>query len=138
MARNAGLDLVEHRDRGADLAGCAVAALEAIVFDERGLHGMHLVGRAETFDGRDAVAFVHHREREAGVDAASVDDHRAGATLAVIATFLGAGEVQVVAQRVEQRGARVELERVRFAVHLERELSRSTGAAVPDACAFAE
>ena len=49
-------------------------------------------------------------------------DHRAGAALAVIAALLGAGEVQVVAQRVEQRGARVELESVLFAVDSKRDL----------------
>ena len=76
----------------------------------------------EPFDGGNAVAFVHDREREAGIDAASVDDHRAGATLSVVATFFGAGEMQMVTQRIEQRGARVELQRARFAVHVEREL----------------
>ncbi len=45
--------------------------------------------------------------------------HRAGAALAVVAALLGAGQVQVLAQRVEQRGARVELERVRVAVDLQ-------------------
>ena len=60
------------------------------------------------------------------------DDHRAGAALAVIAALLGAGEMQVIAQRVEQRGARVELERVRFAVHLERELRRSPARRCPE------
>ncbi len=54
------------------------------------------------------VALVHHRERQARIDAPAVDDHRAGAALAVVAALLGAGEMQMLAQRVEQRGARIE------------------------------
>ena len=34
--------------------------------------------------------------------APAVDQHRAGAALAVIAALLGAGQVEMVAQRVEQ------------------------------------
>ena len=64
------------------------------------------------------VALVHHRERQAGVDPPAVDDHRAGAALAVVAALLGAGEMQMLAQRVEQRGARVELELPGLAIHL--------------------
>ena len=60
------------------------------------------------------VAFVHDGERQAGIDPPPVDDHRAGAALAVVAALLGAGQVQMLAQRVEQRGARVELELVRL------------------------
>ena len=113
---------LEHRHRRTDLARRAIAALEAIVFDEGGLHRMQLVRRSEAFDGRDAIAFVHDGERETGIDAPAVGDHRAGAALAVVAALLGAGEMQVIAQRVEQRGARVELERLLFAVDLERDL----------------
>ena len=114
MAGNARLDLVEHRDRRADLARRAVAALVAVVLDEGGLHRVQLVRRAQAFDGGDAVAVVHHRQRQARVDPATVDDDRAGAALAVVAALLGAGQVQVFAQRIEQRGARVEFERVRL------------------------
>ena len=113
MARDAGLDLVEHRHGRADLPGRAVAALIAVMLDEGGLHRVQVVGRAQPLDGGDAVALVHHRERQAGIDPPPVDDHRAGAALAVIAALLGAGEMQVLAQRVEQRGPRVELELAR-------------------------
>jgi hypothetical protein len=56
---------------------------------------------------------VHHGQRQAGVDALAVEQHRAGAALAMVAALLGAGQVQVLAQRVEQRGARVQVQRVR-------------------------
>ena len=54
------------------------------------------------------VALVHHGEGQAGIDAPAVHQHRAGAALAVVAALLGAGEAQVFAQGVEQRGARIE------------------------------
>jgi hypothetical protein len=51
---------------------------------------------------------VHHGQAQAGIDAAAVDDHGAGAALALVAALLGAGQVQVFAQQVEQRGAGVD------------------------------
>ena len=62
----------------------------------------------QALDGGDLVPVVHHREGQAGVDAPAVDQHRAGAALAVVAALLGAGQAEVLAQRVEQRHARLE------------------------------
>jgi hypothetical protein len=62
-------------------------------------------------------------EAQAGVDAAAVDQHRAGAALALVATLLGAGQVQVFAQRVEQGGAGVERQFARLAVHAQGDLA---------------
>ncbi len=53
-------------------------------------------------------------------DPAAVDDHRTGAALAVIAALLGAGEMQVLAQRVEQRGPGIQTDLPDVAVHLQR------------------
>ena len=52
---------------------------------------------------------------------AAVHQHRAGAALAVIAALLGAGEVQPVAQGIEQRRARVHGEAVFDAVDEQRD-----------------
>ena len=65
MARNAGLDLVEHRHGRADLPGRAIAALVAVMLHEGGLHRVQVLGRAQPLDGGDAVALVHHRQRQA-------------------------------------------------------------------------
>ena len=70
---------------------------------------MQRAGSAQAFDRDDVVALVHHGEREAGVDAPAVDQHGAGAALPVVAALLGAGQMEVFAQCVEQRRARVEL-----------------------------
>ncbi len=113
--------LFEERDGGADLAGGAVAALEAVVFEEGGLDGVEIVAFGEAFDGGDFGSVGHDGEGEAGVDAAAVDEDGAGSALAVVAALFAAGELEVFAQGVEERGAGVERERLRGAVDLEGE-----------------
>ena len=49
-------------------------------------------------------------ERQAGQHALAVDMHGAGAALALVAAFLGAGQAETVAQGVEQRDARLDLQ----------------------------
>ena len=107
VAGPTGLHFGEHAHRRADLAGRAIAALEAIALNERRLQGVERLRRSQPFDGHDLVALVHHRERQTGVDPPAVDQHRAGAALAVIAALLGAGQVQMFAQGVQQGGARI-------------------------------
>src|SRR3954471_24588222 len=103
MAGYIGLDLVEHRHRRADLPRRAIAALIAVMLHEGGLHRVQIVRRAQPFDGGDAVTLVHHGEGEAGEHPTTADDDRARAALAVIAALLRAREMQVLAQRVEDR-----------------------------------
>ena len=117
MARDPGLDLAEHGDARADLARRAVAALVAVMLDKGLLHGVKITWGAEALDRNDLHALVHDREREAGIDPATVDNDRAGTTLAVVAALLGPGQVQVLAQGVEQGGSRVDLKIVGLAVH---------------------
>ena len=97
-------------DGGTNLAGRAIAALESIVLEKRRLHRMQLVAVREPFDGRDLIAFVRDREAETGVHPAAVDQHSAGAALAVIATFLRAGQMQMFAQRIEQGRPRIDFQ----------------------------
>ena len=77
-----------------DLARRAEAALEAVMVDEGGLHRMQRVAVGQALDGGDLGAVVADRERQAGIDPAAVDQHGAGAALAAVAAFLGAGEVR--------------------------------------------
>ena len=55
---------------------------------------------------------MHHRQGQAGIGAAAIDQHRAGAALAVVAAFLGVLQRQRFAQRVEHGGAGVDGDRV--------------------------
>ena len=78
--------------------------------DERLLQRMQRAVRRQSLDGGDLGAVLHDRQREAGIDPPPVDQHGAGAALAVIAALLGAGQIEMVAQRVEQGRPRRELE----------------------------
>lgn len=51
----------------------------------------------EALNGPNGVPLVHHSERQARVDPLAVDVDGAGAALAVIAAFLGAGQVKIFA-----------------------------------------
>src|SRR4051794_9269943 len=110
--------------RRADLSRRAIAALERVMIDEGLLQRMQRALRRQPFDGGHAGAVLHHGEGEAGNDPASVHQHRTRTALAVIAALLGAGEVEVIAQRVEQAGPRRDLELRRDAVDDQRQRDR--------------
>ena len=98
----AGLAFAQQADGAHDLARRAVAALEAVMGDEGGLHRMQPVAFGEAFDRQDLGAVEADGEREAGIDPPAVDEHGAGAALAAVAALLGAGQVETLAQQVEQ------------------------------------
>ena len=112
------MTLAQQRDGGADLPRRAVAALESVVADEGGLHRMQRAVLREPFNRDDLLSAVHHGEGEAGVIAPSVDENRARAARPLIASFFRAGEIEMLAQRVEQRGARIEPQFVRFTIDI--------------------
>ena len=80
---------------------------------------MQFLRRAQPLDGGDLGAVMHHGQSQAGVDALAVEQDGAGAALAVVAALLGARQLQVFAQGVEQGGARVEFQAVALAVDVE-------------------
>src|SRR5690349_6926512 len=90
--------------------------------DESLLQRMQLAVGGEALDSRDLDAILHHGKGQARDDAASVDEHGAGATLAVVATFLSSGEVEILAERVEQRSPRSERQAPLDAVDAKRDV----------------
>jgi hypothetical protein len=108
-------------NRRHDLSRRAIAALEGVLVDEGLLHRMQLAVLRKPLDGGDLLAFGGQRQRQAGEHAAAFNQHRAGAALAVIAALLAAGQAKMLAQCVQQRGARVDVERTGFAVDLQRD-----------------
>ena len=74
-----------------------------------------------------SILLVHHRKGEAGVDAPPVHVHRAGAALPVIAALLGAGQAEILAQRVEQRHARFDLQLVKLPVDFQLDWNGTSG-----------
>src|SRR5207245_4298394 len=109
--------------RGTDLSRRAIAALKAVVLDERSLDRMQLFAVRQSFDGRDLVTLVHGREGKTRVHAPAVDQNRARAALAVIASFFRTGQMQSLTQGVEQCRAWIDVQRVIFAVDLQLHLN---------------
>ena len=93
--------------------GGAVAALEGVVFDERLLHRM----QRPSSSARPSIVVTSRpsqrdRECQAGQHPPPVDPDRAGAAGALVAALLGAGQLEVLAQRVEQAHPRFEVDHV--------------------------
>ena len=103
----AGLPFPNQADRAHDLARRAEPALEAVMSDESGLHRMKLVAARDALDRQDIGAVVADRQSQARIDPSAVDQDRAGAALAAVASLLGSGQVQTLAQEIEQRDAGV-------------------------------
>ena len=63
---------------------------------------------------------TRRRQGQAGQHAPAAHQHGAGAALAMIAAFLAAGQVQMLAQCIQQGGARVERQGVAFAINIQQ------------------
>ncbi len=87
----------------------AETALLRVVVDERLLDGMEFARLAQALHRRDLVALRVDGQHRAGVDGLPVQQHGARAAGAAIADALGAGKLKLVAQRVQQRDARLKL-----------------------------
>src|SRR4029453_9616722 len=99
-----------------DLARRAIAALKAIAVQKCGLHGGKLAACGEAFNRDDLLAVARRRQGQAGQNTLAVDHDRAGAAGTLIAAFLRASQAEYVAERVQQRQARVRRELVRRVV----------------------
>ena len=108
--------LLDTADAGHDLPGRAVAALERVFVDEGLLQRMKPAIALEPLDGGDLRTVMHHRERQARVDALSVHQNRACAARALVAAFLGAGQIRPFPEHVQQRRSVVHRDLAGFAV----------------------
>ncbi len=99
---------VEGGAHGHDESGRAEAALLSVVLHEGGRHGVELAAVDETLGGLDLFALGLQREHGAGVDGFAVHHDGAGAASAAIADALAAGDIEIIAQGVEQRNARLD------------------------------
>src|ERR1051326_8508069 len=87
----------------------AVAALKAVLLDERFLHGMKLAPFREPFDRRDFLLVRLHGEEEAGLDQFAVEKERAGAALADNAADVRAREADLLDGKMRQELARLDV-----------------------------
>jgi hypothetical protein len=92
------------------LPGDAEAALHGPGRDKRILQTVQTAVLCQSLDCRDGAAIDFNREHEAGIDGTFVHQDRARATLTHLAALLGPGQVQLVAEQVEQRGTGRHLE----------------------------
>src|SRR5262245_54123069 len=56
----------------------------------------------EALDGGDAGSVLHDGQSQAGVDATAIEQNRAGPTLPVVTALFCSGQIETVAERVEQ------------------------------------
>ena len=86
------------------MPGRADAALRAAGLEERLLQrrSSRPPSAARPSTVRTACPSTWQTGHQAGVDHRAVDQHRAGAALALAAALLGAGQAEVLAQHVEQ------------------------------------
>ena len=81
---------------------------------------MHFLRLPDALDRRDLIALVQSGERETRKLAPAVDVNRACAALAVIASFFRSGQMQMLAQTIEERRARIDVKIVFLAVNGQR------------------
>src|ERR1043166_3057766 len=83
--------LLQHVGGEHQEAGRAEAALQSMMRDEGALQRMQILWGAEPFDRSDLLALRLHRKHQARAHGLAIDDHRAGAADAVLATDVRAG-----------------------------------------------
>ncbi len=86
---------------------------------KRLLDGVQPAFPGQALDGGDGVALRLHGQHQTGVDHDAVQVDRAGGALPLVAGPLGAGQPEVVAQRVDQRAIGLDQQVVERPVDLE-------------------
>lgn len=63
---------------------------------------------SQLFDGRDFGAVLYDGKRQAGEHTSPIHPHRAGPALAVVATLLRSGEIEIFMESIEKGSPRPE------------------------------
>jgi len=97
----------EERDGVDNETGGTETTLVTRLIQERSLN--HRI--RDSLDGGDFGALRFDREDHAGLDRSSIQQNRAGTAVAVLASGLGAGQIQVIPQNLQQsiRGTDLDL-----------------------------
>jgi hypothetical protein len=88
-----------------------------MMFGEGPLQRRQLAVRRQTLDCRDLCAVGLDGEQHAALHGPSIQENRARAAVAGVAADVGAGQVEVVADEVDEELARLDLALVPLAVH---------------------
>src|SRR5262245_37792417 len=123
--------LVEERLGGHDLTVLAEAAGGDLLVDPRLLQRMELAVVAQPLERGDLAA---HRGGwgDTRADRRPVDDDRAGPALAEPAAEFRPLQGEIVAKDVQERRRRFDVDRMRRAVHFERDGAHAVGSRKPD------
>src|SRR5262249_19441404 len=116
-------------DRRHDLARRAKAALKPIVANERRLHGVQDAVARQALDRRHLAAVALRRQRQARQHALAVGQDRARPARPLVAPLLGAGQLEMIPQRIQQRHAAVKPQPPRTTVNAQREIDLRRSAA---------
>src|SRR6476646_4563332 len=120
------MSFTQQRHGGHHLAGRAEAALECILVDEGLLNRMESAVVGKTLDRRHLRTLRRRRKNHAPVHTSAVQMDSTGAAFTEIAAFLGARELQVLAQQIEQCGPRINSELVVAAGDAQRDRQMRT------------
>ena len=102
------MPLLHTADGAHDLAWRAVTALKRILVEECLLNRVQgVIVARQALNSHDGLAHGC-QQREAGQHLAAAELHGAGTALAVVAALLGTGQLQVLAQGIEQRRPRIQ------------------------------
>ena len=122
--------LAQQRGRAHQHPRRAVAALERVVLVERLLQRRQLAVLAEPLDGLDARAVRLDGEQHAALHEHAVEDHRARAAVAGVAADVAAGQVEVVAQEMDEELARLDVALVGRPVDGDRDVHQRVAASL--------
>src|SRR3990172_142456 len=114
--------VLQERDRSHHHARSAVAALQTVLLHEAFLDGVEVSVLGQTLHRRDLGAVGLDREHGATLDRASVHEHGAGAAGSRVAADVRSGEVQLLADEVDEEKPGFHLPGVGLPVQLERNL----------------
>ena len=76
------------------------------------------------FDRRDLVTLVHRGEAKTGIHPPAIDVHRARTALAMIASLFRSSQMQMFAETIEKRRARIDPKIVLLTVYTQRNGNR--------------
>src|SRR5512147_385658 len=94
--------MLEEVDRRQDHPGSAETTLKPMLFPERILHRVQGVAPGQSLDRGDLAPLGLHGQHGTALHRAAVDQDGTGAALRGIAADMGAGEIEVVPERVDQ------------------------------------
>jgi hypothetical protein len=102
---------------GQDHSRGAVTALHGIALNEGFLYRMQTIAVGDAFNGCDLLACHTGDGGDARAVWNAIDQNRAGSALALTASVLGAGEIQLIPQNEEQWPFRINGHAYAFAIH---------------------